>query len=692
MVDLGTITLQQSSLSLDGVTVVASRPLFQQDANGMTINVESTLLGSTSSVPELLSKTPNVSLDDGEVNVLGRGTALIYLNNQQISKEQMNALSVAQIKEIKLIMNPSARFESEGRAVIQIITKQNELEGVKGSVKHISTLGSYYFANNHIGLDVRKGKWSFNAGYELQAGRELEKESFDFEIDDVNIRSSYDSKYINKTFPGHIYTFGTNYYFTPASYLSLQFNGNDVAREPVIYASTLVEQGQGKQLIQTENEEDLSTSLNAVNLNFNKDFLQAKSNLFVGTQYSSYAYRQQNEIKDSIEPTDALRLSRVNGLSNIDIFAVQADFEKSIGASTKIEIGAKNSLTKTNGDITTRAGAGTQSKLEVVPSLTNSFDYTETILAFYTQLSGQVKGITYGAGLRGEATDADGYSRRLEQQIIDSTYLNFFPNLSVSFPLDSTKTLSFNYNASINRPNYQDLDPFVAYVSYFTSYQGNPLLIPSLVQDINASLALNQLNLGVGYSRTENAISYSSFYDEELSIVKFINTNLDLLETYYTSLSFPLASGKWSSENAAFFRYNIRKDDSAVIGELIPWVYLYSYHAYNFPKGYKINLLARYRSKSNDGIYKHNSVYTIDLGASKSFFDKKLHVNLLFNDIFNSLIARNDFELNNIQSKGIFKPQSQYLRLILQYNFGKLKSANYKNRRISEEELNRLKN
>ena len=115
----------QEHNKLNEVVIKSQPSLLKYGASGnIDVNINGTVLATSSSVSELISRVPNVVVADGEISVLGKGEAIIYLNGILINYERFSAIPVSQIQKIEVISNPSARYDAEGKAVINIITKK----------------------------------------------------------------------------------------------------------------------------------------------------------------------------------------------------------------------------------------------------------------------------------------------------------------------------------------------------------------------------------------------------------------------------------------------------------------------------------------------------------------------------------------------------------------------------------------
>ena len=102
--DLGIIQLQQSSLKLKEVAVVGNVPLFESGPDGaVKVNVQKTMLAASTSVKEVLSKSPNVLVGENSLAVVGKGEALLYLDGKQISFERLGSIAVNSIAQVEVI-------------------------------------------------------------------------------------------------------------------------------------------------------------------------------------------------------------------------------------------------------------------------------------------------------------------------------------------------------------------------------------------------------------------------------------------------------------------------------------------------------------------------------------------------------------------------------------------------------------
>ena len=127
----------------------------------------------------------------------------------------------------------------------------------------------------------------------------------------------------------------------------------------------------------------------------------------------------------------------------------------------KLGFGAKGTYVKTNNiyDFFNLIGG-----VEEVDSFrTNTFDYTENVNAAYINYQTKIKKFAFQAGLRAEQTNSKGELMALiptNDNTVERHYLNLFPSGGVTYDVNQKNSLSLTYSRRIDRPQYQNLNPF----------------------------------------------------------------------------------------------------------------------------------------------------------------------------------------------------------------------------------------
>lgn len=223
--------IKNPSNELNEVVIKKQTSLLKYGANGtIDVNVANTLLLTSSSVNELLGRVPNVIVAEGQISVLGKGEAIIYLNGILINYERFAAIPVSQILKIEVISNPSSKYDAEGKAVINIITKKNIENGILGSASQQITVSEFAGTSTNTLLDFNytKGNFSFitNYGLQLGKGRELLYTTRTRPNPEDYMRSELTTDWKRQFNNYSNFGFGLQYVFSEKNYISLAYSGN----------------------------------------------------------------------------------------------------------------------------------------------------------------------------------------------------------------------------------------------------------------------------------------------------------------------------------------------------------------------------------------------------------------------------------------------------------------------------------
>ena len=108
----------------------------------------------------------------------------------------------------------------------------------------------------------------------------------------------------------------------------------------------------------------------------------------------------------------------------------------------------------------------------------------------------------------------------LEGQQFTQSFTNLFPSVFLNYKLDSLghHNLSFSYNVRLNRPNYQQFNPFLVYIDNYYYSQGNVDLMPA------------------NMFRTDLAYKYKHYFSASFSYNRgqnFLNPAVELRDSIY---------------------------------------------------------------------------------------------------------------------------------------------------------------
>lgn len=146
----GVIKMVADSKVLGEVVVKSSLPKTILKNGGMTTTVAGSVLEKAGTMEHLLDRIPNVSAQNGNIKVFGRGEPIIYINGRQMrDRSELDRLSSDNIKSVEVIANPGARYAASTKAVIRITTKKIQGDGfgfdatTEGSYDEKKNIGGY---------------------------------------------------------------------------------------------------------------------------------------------------------------------------------------------------------------------------------------------------------------------------------------------------------------------------------------------------------------------------------------------------------------------------------------------------------------------------------------------------------------------------------------------------------------------
>lgn len=687
-IDLGTIIMGSTrNNELAVVTVTSKLPLIRYNPNGnVEVNVANTVLSTSSSVTEILSKSPNVMVNNGQISVIGKGEAIIYLNGRQITSEQLSSIATSQVLRMDIIANPSAKYDAEGKAVINIITKARGDEGLMGSLSQHVTYTDFAGANTQTFLDLSyaKGKFSLVGNYSLLLGKSREflhtirsrPEAAEFLRSDLT--TDWRREYNNFS----NYGLGVQYSINRKSNITLAYNGSlDDLGGHVSSKNAITTNTDNSFYTSRIDRDDVKTN-NSVMLNYNRAIDSLGSTLFIGSQYSHYNSDIGDFITENskVNGTEGTRNLKNNVDHNISISSSQLDYTKALTGSRKIDMGAKFSYVNTESAtefLISENGGG----FERNDDLSSNFRYVEKISAAYLAYSGVINRKTnYSVGVRGEWTQYDLNTSVSSGKSLSDNYANVFPNFQINSAVSKKLRLRASYVSRITRPRYQALNPFVVYQDPFTTIEGNPNLIPEKIHAFEIGANYAKIDFRVGYNYSLDPIDAAALRGTSPNSYVLKAINLHKGHSYFVALSRPINYRSWTSVNTINISYSKLIDNKYAFDfiEPKPQIYLYSSNTFNVKDIFKVQLLAWYWGRKRYGLYDDYDRYLVMVGLEKDFLKNTLKTRLVINDIFRRTNASGVYGVGQTDIFYNRTFNNNYFRFIATWNFGKLKKSNYK--------------
>lgn len=667
---------------LNEVVITQNKKIFTNTNGNIKVDVANSIYNSIPNTVDLLAKLPSViiSSDKESITVVGKGSPLIYIDNQKVGMNDLNALAVADIKTIEIVQNPSSKYEAEGRSVILITRKFSKKDSFRTEISEVASFKKNY--NNYLGFNSsfkkKKFEWKFNFNYnQLQP---WENHSIDYQIPTAEIASKYDvtanSKKRQFIFGGSLF-----YKINEDDYFS--FSINSKLQKDTFPINTITDNKNKNVENNVVTSSDNESKKNFVNsfLNYTKKIKSIDTQIFTGLQYSNFDQGLWSNVQDNYNNTQFELTQLRDQKFKVNVFSGRIDIEKKFKNEIKLEVGGLYSSANSKSDIDIFYYQNKDNEI-------SHYDFNEQNLAGYSQLSGKIKKIDFSVGVRFENTNVDGKFKTDSAPLIDKNYTKFFPKAQFTFSIDSTKNISINYAKSISRPNYSSLSQGATYINPYFLYARNIFLDPTINNEISTTFQYHDKSVKLGFYQNKNPVYNSFIFDYEQNIMTFKDINFDKESGLTLDFQLPFTYEFWTTTNSLTFVLERIKDASAVFLDSKPYLYYYSNNEFKLPKEYTFVVRWSGVTKQNKGVFERNARSVIDVVVSKTFF-KNWNCTLSCNNIFKNVIEKEDFTINNVNSKARYVIDEHEISIAIKYSFGKVRETEFKTKN-SEENSDRV--
>ncbi|AIJ37883.1 outer membrane beta-barrel family protein [Flavobacterium psychrophilum] len=669
------------SKKLEEVIIKTEKKVFTNKNGNLKVDVANSILKSVPNTIDLVSKLPNVIIDANKetINIIGKGNPLLYIDNQKVSINDLNALSVDEIKSIEIINNPSAKYEAEGRVVILITRKLSKKEGFKIDLTETASVKKRF--NNYVGVNasIKKKKLEIKANFNYNQLTIWEGHDIKYEIPEENIISNYDVEAYTKR-PQFIFGSGLFYKINDDDYFSI--SGNARAQKDIFGINTKTFNKQNtieNNILTRSNNDNNRVYINSF-ANYAKKIKSINTQLFSGFQFSNFNQEMVTLVENSYNNSPFQLVQNRNQQFNVSVISGRTDLEKTFKNEIKLEIGGLflSANAQTNSDI---------SNLINLTLATSKYNFKEQNISGYSQVSGKIKKVQYSAGFRIENTNIIGKYTNEILPLIKKDYTNFFPKVQLDIPLDSSKTITLNYAKSIIRPNYSATNQGSTYINPYFIYGSNINLDPTINDEIAANFQYNDKSIRLRYYKNSNPVYGDFKYDNFQNILTFSEKNFDKEMGLEIDFRIPFTYKFWTVNNSLSFILNKIEDKLALQKESKPYMYYYSNHVFKLPKEYTISTTVWGLTTQHEGVFERKQPnFLIDLAISKKFL-KQWDCTLSFNDIFKNFVYKENFTVNKVSSKSHYLSDTHEISLAIRYSFGKIKDSEFKEKSINENRI-----
>jgi len=708
------IKLEKSDNQLKGVTVVSRKPMIEVKADKTILNVEGTINATGQDALELLRKSPGVLVDkDDNISLSGKNGVQIYIDGKPtpLSGTDLSAylksLQSSEIESIEIITNPSARYDAAGNAgIINIRLKKNKSLGTNGSLALGYNVGYTPKYNGSLALNHRDKKVNIFGNYNYSRFRN--QSEMILYRDQLDTIFDQKSRMFNNR-KSHGFKAGLDYFINRKHTVGILVNGNltdnsfrSDGKTYIIYKPT----GVTDRILSADNSSEMER--NNVNFNLNYRFADTLGReLVVDADYGFFRLKG-DQLQPNIyyTPDFLTELNRAvyNFISpsDIDIYTLKADYSHNYKKG-KLGYGFKTSLVKTDNNFGRYNVYGNGYNKELDTDRSNQFNYSENINAVYINYNRPIKkGMMFQAGVRMENTrnNGDSYSLNNDGSVnyssessFERNYTDLFPSAALTFNKNPMKQWTISYSRRIDRPGYQDLNPFEFKLDEYTFQKGNTDLRPQYTNSVAVThIYKYRLTTTLNFSHVNDV--FTQLIDTTENTKAFITKkNLAKQNIVSLNVSYPFSFKGYSMfANLNTFYSHYKADfggGNRIVNLDVISYNIYMQHSLKFgkKKDWTAELSGFYNAPSIwQGTIKSEGLWSIDGGMQKSLFKGRANLKMSVSDIFKTLQWKgvSDFAGQHLVASGNF--ESRQFKVNFTYRFGSNQIKAARNRKTGIED------
>jgi outer membrane receptor protein involved in Fe transport len=604
-IDLGIIKLLTADKQLQEVVVTGKKEMMEFKLDKRVFNLDETTQNSGGSAADVLQNVPSVSVDiDGNISLRGNQNVTILIDNRPVSlmgmsnADAMAQLPASSIERIEIVTNPSAKYDPDGTTgIINIITKKDNTQNYSALINLNAGNNDRY--NGSLNLNYRYNTWNFFGSYNFRI--------MNMEFKNTSERTNFypDTSYYNqygsskREMNMHNFMFGTEYNFSNDHSLLFTFSYNLNNRKMngnINYLSLSENLATIEDYYRISKNTEDNHGFN-FNINHKININDKGQNLITNLSYSKFLEDENSNInlQGNYKPKNFNGFTQQNSKRNN--LTLQSDYTLPFDEFTQLETGVKlsNNWRSDDNSFTSK------NNLRF-----NNYDFDENFYSFYTTFGSRYDNLKFQFGLRYEYAKIN-LNQKSQNLKVDKIYKSIFPTLHISYDITTTNLLQFSYSRRLNRPNANQLNPFIDSTDYPYINTGNPNISPEYYNSYefihSIILGPTSINTSLFYRNTNDNVENLKYYYADGTIISK-PVNLSKQESY----GFEIVS---QNNFANFIRANIS----------------FSYYKFNIKGGYTDNL-GNYQNL-NTSSYNWDTKLNTTITFQKGF-------DLMFNITYNS--------------------------------------------------------
>ena len=684
--NVGVIKMEEDSKMLGEVVIKSSLPKTVLKNGGMMTTIVGSVLEKAGTMEHLLDRIPNVSAQNGNIKVFGRGEPIIYINGRQMrDRSELDRLSSDNIKSVEVISNPGARYAASTKAVIRITTKKIQGDGfgfdatTEGSYDEKKNIGGY----GRLNMYYRKNGLEFGAyAYGAKQSSPDEKDLQQMTYLDKTLNQQDRTRWKNKTetFSSRL---NASYQFDDNNSLGATFS---FLRNPKLITDGKTEGSVQRDEVLTETNtsirsefgqnSNLSSNIYYVGkvgklgIDFNTDWFWSKGN---NKNNIDEHYQEVNsEIQNQLVNSSTSKYNRLIASKMVLSYPL-------LGGD--LSVGGEYSFTNRN------------TNYAIIPNTLsdNVRDrIKEGMASAFVTYNRDFGKLNMEAGLRYENVDFKYYDDGKYMAEQSKNYGNWFPSLSLSMPFSNVQ-MQLSYAADINRPSYHNLRSGIQYDNRYTYETGNPFLVSQISRNLNYELAYKWLTFDMTYSHTSHPImSTVETYKDNPAIGLMKPVNGNSYNDVEASINLRPSFGIWHPSLTASIDkqwFDMETHDGKSLNK--PMASFRLDNTLNTKLG-MFTLMMSYITKGHEeNLYLYKPMFCTNVSAYKAFLKDHLSFQLFIYDLFGTNDSHMIAHFGKIKEMVYDGLSTSKVSLTVRYKFNTTRSK-YKGTGAGESQKNRM--
>ncbi|REH52479.1 outer membrane receptor protein involved in Fe transport [Tenacibaculum gallaicum] len=687
-VNLGTISLEEDSTTLDEVEIRAETSSVTQKVDRKVINVGKDLTSAGATASELLNNVQSVSVDSqsGNISLRGNENVRVLVDGKPTNipaSELLKQIPSTSIKSVELITNPSAKYNPEGMSgIINIILNKNANMGFNGSINTGVEAGHYVRYNASTNMNYKTGKVNFFGNYGFNGG-----DRYNFGYVNRPGVNNQDFIFTNDN-ESHLFKIGADIYLDDKNTLSLYttqnwFDSNASGR-------AIITDNNGDLIEHSPNTQTSESHNQAYNVNYKHDFDKEGHSIEFEANYSKN--NAPNYLNNYFfEGTQPDYFNDIN--NNRKSTLLNLDYTNPISKNGKLELGLEyrvnstGNINLTNQQIVLQDINGNETFRDVGDSY---FSYDRDIYSAYVNYGHQFGKLSMQLGARFEQYEIEGNFTGLDENGVEKNdkvtddIFSVYPSAFFTYNPNDDDQFQLSYSKRVDRPGIQQVNPIREWSTPLITSVGNPDLVPQFTNSVEFNYTRKikggSITLGSFYRNITDVMNRATYMDplDETNTRQILTfANFDDTDAYGLEFSASYKIAKWWRANASMDYYSQKQfgttdlsDPNAPTTEVKTDIFNARIsNSFTISKKLRLQLFAMYRGPREDIQWNVEPMKMVNVGANYSILKGKGNINFRVNDIFNDMRFKFNSERPFVQN-GRFKWESRTAYIGFNYRFG----------------------